>query len=232
MNRLLVLGVNVLVVSVLLVAYGFLVGESGLVGVGFSASILGGVLAVYSTIPQDPSVVALVNYSSLLLNAVTSVLEDLDLLDPQVCAIRRGDVTLLVYSETPCPFKVDPGVGFSGGSPYLAIPTSTPSTLYEATGESTSTLLERSLTALLVDEFSVCKGVRVEEEAGQYVVYITGLADVSKQFLERPLDPYTLLVLTVSSGVLAATCVRLIERRISPDGVLVVLRAEKSGAEG
>jgi hypothetical protein len=231
LNRLLVLGINILIASALLVVYGLLIGDSGLVGIGLSTSILGGVLAIYSTIPQDPSLVALANYSNLLVNAVTSTLEDLDLLEPQICAIKRSDSTLLVYSKIPCPLEVDPGIGFSGGSPYLAIPVNIPTTLYEASGESTSTLLERSLTAVLVEEFSACKSVRVEEESGQYIVYITGLAEVPKQFLEKPLDPYTLLVLTVSSSVLDATCVKLINRRVMPDGILLVLRAEKSGAE-
>ncbi len=232
MNRLLVLGVNVVVVSVLLVVYGILLGDSGLVGIGFSASLLGGVLVAYSTTPRDPSVVALLNYSDILVDAVTSTLEDLDLLESQVCSIKRGDVTLLVYSRTPCPLEVDPGVGFAGGSPYLAIPTTRLSTLVESasSSESTSSLLERSLAAVLVDELSACRSVRVEEEADQYRVYITGLADVFKQYLERPLDPYTLLVLAVSSEVLPATCIRLVERKIARDSVLLVLGAEKSGA--
>ena len=234
MNRLLVLGVNVVVVSALLVVYGILLGDSGLVGIGFSASLLGGVLVAYSTTPQDPSVVALLNYSNILVNAVTSTLEDLDLLESQVCSIKRGDVALLVYSRTPCPLEVDPGVGFAGGSPYLAIPTTRLSTLMESASSSESTssssLLERSLAAVLVDELSACRSIRVEEEADQYRVYITGLAEVFKQYLERPLDPYTLLVLAVSSEVLPATCIRLVERKIARDSVLLVLRAEKSGA--
>lgn len=232
MNRLLVLGVNVVVVSVLLVVYGILLGDSGLVGIGFSASLLGGVLVAYSTTPRDPSVVALLNYSNILVDAVTSTLEDLDLLESQVCSIKRGGVTLLVYSRTPCPLEVDPGVGFAGGSPYLAIPTTRLSTLVESasSSESTSSLLERSLAAVLVDELSACRSIRVEEEADQYRVYITGLADVFKQYLERPLDPYTLLVLAVSSEVLPATYIRLVERKIARDSILLVLRAEKSGA--
>jgi len=232
MNSLLILGVNILVVSVLIAIYGVLIGDGGLVGIGLSISLVGGVLVVYSTIPQDPSLVALASYSDLLVDALTSTLEDLDLLESQLCGVRRSGEILLVYSKTPCLLEVDPGVGFAGGSPYLALPVSTLSVLVESSSESTSTLLERSLTAVLVEEFSACKSVKVEEESGLYRVYITGLADVLKKYLERPVDPYTLLVLAVSSETLQVECIRLVERRVTPDGVLLVLKAESSGAEG
>lgn len=233
-TRLLVLGVNIIVVSALLAVYGILVGNSGLVGIALSVGILGGILVVYSTTPQDPSVVALASYSEILVNAVTSTLEDLDLLESRICAVKRDNYTYLVYSKTTCPLGVDPGVGFTGGSPYLAIPASTPSVLVESSSEPTSstTLLERSLTEILVGEFSACRGVRVEEEGGFYRVHIMGLTGLLKQYLERPVDPFTLFVLVVSSEILRAGCVKLIEKKITPDGVLIVLRSEKSGAEG
>jgi hypothetical protein len=144
-TRLLILGLNILVVSLLLVVYGVLVGDNGLVGVAVSLGIVGGVLVVYSTTPQDPSIIALTSYSEILVNATTSALEDLDLLEPSICAIRRADLTLLVYSKTPCPVEVDPGLGFTSGSPYLAIPVKTPIELTESSSEPAVTQLERNL---------------------------------------------------------------------------------------
>lgn len=231
-TRLLVLGVNVLAASALIAVYGVLTSNSGLVGIALSISVVGGVLIVYSTTPQDPSVLALTSYSEILLNAVTSTLEDLDLLESRICVIRKKDSTYLVYSKIPCPFEVDSGVGFTGGSPYLAIPVSTPSVPIESSNEPTSLLLERSLAEILVGEFSACRSVRVEEEDGLYTVHVVGPAEVLKQYLERPVDPFTLFILIVSSEVLRAQSVRLIEKKITPDGILVVLRSEKSGAEG
>jgi len=229
--HLLILGVNILVVSVLLIVYGILISDSGLVGIALSTSIVGGVLVVYSTIPQDPSITALTGYSEILINAVTSTLEDLDLLESQICAIKRGDNVLLVYSKTPCPLEVDPGVGFTSGSPYLAIPLRTLSELVESSSETTSTLLERALTTLLIEEYSACRSVRVEEESGFYRVHISGLVDVLKQYLERPLDPYTLLALVAASSALTTRCVRLIDKRIMPDSVLLLLGVERGAEE-
>ena len=226
--RLLILGINVLVVSVLLVVYGILVGDSGLVGIALSTSIVGGVLVVYSTTPQDPSITALTGYSEILVNAITSTLEDLDLLESQVCVVKKSDSVLLVYSKIPCPIEVDPGVGFTGGSPYLAIPLRTLSELVESSSEVISTILERALITLLVEEYSACRSVRVEEESGFYRVYISGLVETLKQYLERPVDPYTLLTLVAASRALATRCVRLVEKRIMPDSVLLVLGVERS----
>jgi len=230
-NYLLILGVNILVISVLVAIYGVLIGDGGLVGIGFSISLVGGVLIVYSATPQDPSLAALANYSDLLVNSVTSILEDLDLLESQLCSVKRGESILLVYSKTPCLLEVDPGVGFAGGSPYLALPVNVLNVLVESFSESTNTLLERTLIAILVGELSACRSVKVEVENGFYRVYITGLTEVLKKYLERPVDPYTLLVLAISSAALRAECIRLVERRIISDGVLLVLKAESSGAE-
>lgn len=228
-TRLLILGLNILVVSLLLVVYGVLVGDNGLVGVAVSLGIVGGVLVVYSTTPQDPSIMALTSYSEILVNATTSALEDLDLLEPSICAIRRADLTLLVYSKTPCPVEVDPGLGFTSGSPYLAIPVKTPIELTESSSEPVVIQLERNLVTLLVDEYSACRSVRVEEEGGFIRVYITGLAETLRQYCERPVDPYALLVLALASSILGARCIRLVDKKATPDGLILVLGVEQVG---
>lgn len=226
--RLLVLGLNILVVSILLVVYGILIGDNGLVGIALSTSIIGGVLVVYSTTPQDPSITALMSYSEILTNAIISTLEDLDLLESQICVIKRGNHVLLVYSKNPCPIEVDPGVGFTSGSPYLAIPLKTLIEFSESSSETTSTLLERALTTLLIEEYSACRSVRVEEEGGFYRVYISGLVEVLKQYLEKPIDPYTLLTLMAASIALTTRCVRLVDKRIMPDSILLIIGVEHS----
>jgi len=228
-TRLLIFGLNVLVISLILVVYGVVVGDNGLVGVAVSIGLVGGVLVVYSTTPQDPSIMALTSYSDILVNAVTSALEDLDLLESSICTVRRTDATLLVYSKTPCPIEVDPGLGFTSGSPYLAIPVKTPSEVIESTSESAITLLERNLVTILVDEYSACRSVRVEEEGGFIRVYITGLVETLKQYCERPLDPYVLLVLSSASRILGARCIRLVDKKNMPDGLLLILGVERVG---
>lgn len=227
--RLFVFGINIIVISLILVVYSVLVSDNSLIGVAVSVGLVGGVLVVYSTTPQDPSVMALTSYSEILVNAVTSTLEDLDLLESNICAVRRTNNTLLVYSKTPCPIEVDPGLGFTSGSPYLAIPVKTPIELTESSSEPAVTQLERNLVTLLVDEYSACRTVRVEEEGGFIRVYIAGLAETLRQYCERPVDPYALLVLALASSILGARCIRLVDKKATPDGLILVLGVEGVG---
>jgi len=228
-TSLLILGLNIVVVSALLSLYGLIIGDSGLVGIAASLGLAGGVIVAYSRAPQDPSTTSLLNYSKALVNTVTSVLEDLDLLESNICIARKDTELLMVYSKTPCPVEVDPGLGFSSGSPYLAIPIETPSIEITETSSTSITeeSIERVLRSLLVDDLTICRGVKVASEGESYRVFITGLAEYLKDFTKYPIDPYTMLVLTIVSYTTSARCVRLVQRIHMPEGLMLILRVEK-----
>ena len=220
------LGINIVVVAVLLAVYSFVIMDTGLLGVAISLALVGGVMVVYSTAPQDPTTNFLLNYSKNLVNVLTSSLEDLDLLDSNIWIARRSDTTLAVFSRTPCIEDVDPGIGFSGGSPYIAIPIEVPATEYTASVESSEDV-ERMLRSLLIDEFSICRNVDVSYEDGLYRVTVIGLSSSLNEFMKYPLDPYTVITLATISRVLGARCVKLVGRRSIPDGVEIFVKVEK-----
>jgi len=227
---LLILGLNIVVISILLSLYGLATGDSGLVGIAASLGLAGGVIVAYSRTPQDPTTASLLNYSKTLVNAVTSTIEDLDLLEPSICIVKKEAAFLLVYSKTPCPAQVDPGIGFASGSPYLAIPIEIPSPVpTEALGTSTAAgeLVERVLRSLLVEELAVCRGVKVDVVGESYSIYITGLAESLRDFTRYPVDPYTLLVLSILLHTTSASCIRLVQRTYVPEGLVLVVKVEK-----
>jgi hypothetical protein len=221
-----VLGINIVVVAVLLAVYSFVIMDTGLLGVAISLALVGGVMVVYSTAPQDPTTNFLLNYSKNLVNVLTSSLEDLDLLDSKIWITRRSDTTLAVFSRTPCLEDVDPGIGFSGGSPYIAIPIEIPATEYTASVEGSEDV-EKMLRSLLIDEFSICRNVDVSYEDGLYRVTVIGLSSSLNEFMKYPLDPYTVITLATISRVLGARCVKLVDRRSIPDGVEIFIKVEK-----
>ena len=227
-SRLLILGLNIIILATLLGAYGLIVGDNGLIGVSASMGLVGGVLVIYSSAPVEASTSSLMSYTGTLVNAVTSTLEDLDLLDSNICSIRKRDMYLLVFSKVPCPLRVDPGIGFTGGSPYLAIPIEPlPIETPGSSSELSDKAIEDQLRSILVDELSICKSVRVESESGLYRVQISGLNEQLREYVEYPVDPYTIITLSTITQITPMNCTRLINRVNIPDGILLVTRVEE-----
>uniref|UniRef100_A0A7C2FDH6 Uncharacterized protein n=1 Tax=Thermosphaera aggregans TaxID=54254 RepID=A0A7C2FDH6_9CREN len=222
-QQLLVLGLNILIIAGLIAVYGLATGYNNLVGVAASLGVLGGVFIVYSRIPRDPAVSSLLNYSKILVEGVTSAIEDLDLLDASLCIVTRGSEILAVYSKIPCPTRVDPGLGFAGGSPYLAIPVNIPvlELLEASTGELES--VERALRTIMVEELSMAKEVGVSATGSIYKVYVSGLADALKEFVKYPVDPYSIIVASTLARAAMAKSLKVIEKTPTLDGLSITL---------
>jgi len=223
LNKLLVLGINIVIASILLLAYGLVMAMPSVIGVSMSMAVIGGVIAVYSSLPRDPEAGFLLSYVKTLVNGLTAAIEDLDLLDAHSSIVRSGAGTLLIVSRAPCVENVDPGLGFSQGSPYIAIPLESLSTVFEGVSAED---VESFLRAVLVDELSICRAVSVSVEGNIYRVALSGLSDLLKEFTRYPLDPYTVVTLLALSRVAGARCVRLVDRSVTPEGVVLAVGVE------
>lgn len=224
--QLFIFGLNIIVISLFLALYGLMSGVNSLIGVASSLGVLGGVFIVYSRIPRDPTITALVNYSKILLESTTSIIEDLDLLDSNLCIVRKGNELLAVYSKIPCPIQVDPGVGFTGGSPYLAIPIEIPLVEgFEATGTVDQAILERMLRTIIVDELGMARELGLTITGNTYHVYIHGLIEVLKDYSKYPVDPYVIVTAAIIAYTTSASSIRVVEKTTTPDGVVIALRA-------
>lgn len=218
-TKLFILGLNTLILSGLLGLYALIVGSSVLLGVASSLGLSGGVFLVYSLLPREATMPSLVEYTRTLLNGLTSVLEDLDLLDANLCAVKKGGDILLVFSKAICPLEVDPGVGFAGGSPYLAIPIAKEYTesIQEESGGWTLDNMENVLRGVLVDELAVCKNVRASMEGGFLRVHLIGLSQPLKELSKYPVDPYVVYTTLALARALPAKTIRLINRSLTLD---------------
>ncbi|MGB9827210.1 hypothetical protein IMZ38_03000 [Thermosphaera chiliense] len=222
-QQLLVLGLNMLIIAGLLAAYGLATGYNNLVGVAASLGVLGGVFIAYSRIPRDPAVSSLLNYSKILVEGVTSTIEDLDLLDASLCIVTKGSEVLAVYSKIPCPSRVDPGLGFAGGSPYLAIPLDMP--VLELVESSTGELdtIEKALRTIVIEELGMARDVGVSATGNIYRVYVSGLADALKEYVKYPVDPYSIIIASTLARAAMINYLRVIEKTQTLDGVLITL---------
>ncbi|MEM1961949.1 MAG: hypothetical protein QW564_03655 [Sulfolobales archaeon] len=223
---LVILGANAVLVSATLAIYGVISHDRGLVGIAVSAGLVGGVFLVYGLSREEPRLGSVLSYLSILANASTAVLEDLDLLDSKLCVIG-GEPMVAVYTKAECPASVNPGLGFTFGSPYFSIPIDLfrdVSTLEEVTAES----IESALRGVLVEELGLLRSVRVEAGGGSlFTVYATGLSDALSEYSRYPVDPFTLLM-AVATARLTGRDVLVVERSRVPDGVRLVLRVGSS----
>ncbi|WP_048813424.1 hypothetical protein [Desulfurococcus mucosus] len=224
MNNLTLLGLGVAAAASLLAAYALLTGDTGLLGAAASAVMAGGVVAVASTAPAEPSQQALHYYTGMLAAGSTAVLEDLDLLDAKPCAVNKGGRILIAFTKAACTQGVDPGVGFHGGSPYYAIPVEP---LGEAVPAGSPGGLADALRVILVEELGVCRSVRVEEAGGVVKVRMQGVAGGLREYAGYPVNPAVLILLAAVAGVTGTGAVVLVDGKEVPGGVEVSLRVEK-----
>lgn len=225
--KLTVLGVNVTLVSLLLGIYGVYVDDRGLLGVAVSAGIVGGVLIVYSLEPVVPTRGAL-SYTSILVNAVTAVLEDLDLLNGNLCAVNDGENLLIVYSKSSCVSGFNPGIGVTMGSPYLSIPVpeSAFSDVIEM-GDLEVSALESSLSSVLVEGLGLFKGVKVERRGDTISVELVGLAKSLSEYARYPVNPAVLLTLAVIGKLWGRGRAILVDRKEDMESVHLIIKVER-----
>ncbi|MEM2284483.1 MAG: hypothetical protein QXL29_07735 [Zestosphaera sp.] len=224
--RLLVLGTDIVIVSILLVVYGLITSDTGLVGVGASIGVVGGVVVVYSFTPGEPALDAVLNYASMLVHAATAVVEDLDLLNSKVCVHGTSTPALIVFSKTGCPDNPNPGVGFAGSSPYFSIPVDVFRDV-EKLEELSAQRLEDSLNSLIAGELALCKAVRVEQRGEFLAINVIGLAKPLADYTKYPLDPVVLLVLATIARLVGESKIHLVEKEATPGYTRLVVRVEK-----
>ncbi|MDW8083041.1 MAG: hypothetical protein RMI56_04485 [Sulfolobales archaeon] len=220
---LLLLGVNAVLVSALLATYGVLAGDNGLVGVAVSVGVVGGVMIVYSVSWEEPRLRSLYSYLSMMVNASTAVLEDLDLLGGRLCVTGGSGSLLAVYTKSECPASANPGIGFTSGHPYFSIPTDAFGDV-EALENLSEESLGSALAGLLVEELELCKSVDVENLGGSLVaVHLVGLSDALREYVKYPVDPYTLITATAIAR-LSGRDVLVVERSTTPSGLRLTVR--------
>lgn len=228
--KLLLLGINISIISALLLIYGVVAGNSGLVGVFASSLLMGFVLVALSFSTQEGILNTYQNYAYLLTVALTSVIEDLDLLDAKMVIARKNGGTYLVLSKIRGTDLLEPGIGVNGNSPYLTIPVDNVLDDVEEIGDLNPVALEASLIEVLVRELSICNRLGIEMLEDRVIrLNLVDLDRRVREYLNYPIDPCTLLTM-VAVARLTGRDVFLRERSIDLNRVVYVF--EVGFAEG
>lgn len=225
--KLVVLGSNMVLLSLFLSAYGLINNELELVGLAVSIGIAGGVILVYSTEPVEPALKALRDYISILINASTTVLEDLDLLNSKLCILNIGESSLIVYTKSHCTTDVNPGMGFTAGSPYYGIPVNILPDVVELR-EVNSDLLEDSMNTILVSELGLCKSVKIEKLGNVISVDLVGITKLMSDYIKYPVNPIVIITLLAMAKLIGRCSIHLVEKHEAPGMLRLVVKVDKS----
>lgn len=224
-TKLVIVGLNIVVISALVAVYGAVTGDVELLGLSLSTSLIGLTMLVYGTSHGEVGPEFLTTYLKTLVESTTLVLETLDLLDGYACGVvGLGENTLVVFSKTTtaCNQATSPGLGFVGASPYYAIPVSALPDVQSTEGLD-SKVVEDALSHVLVSELGVCRSVKVSLAGNIVEVFIAGIPEIVREYTKYPPDPIT--ILTVASlAKITKRSVLLIERISIPGGARLVLR--------
>lgn len=198
--RLLAVGSNLLVASILLSIYGYLVNDGGLLGIGFSTAVLSTVLIALAYEPNPQTRELLIDYTTKLSKALASLLEDLDLLPPRVRAVWVGEQLLLTISKGMVE-PAGPGIGVVGGTPYIALPLE--DSEFEVPDLSTVAReqVELSIERLL-REVIEASDISVKIGEGSVRISIYGVSEALNQLSNYPINPLITVALNTVSRCL------------------------------
>lgn len=203
MNKsLLILSSNILVISSFTLIYGIVNQEPSLVGVSISSILMGLVLLMFSFAVTESVINSLVEYSSLVNGALTSIIENVDLLESDFYVTRVDGELRLVIIKRGRPEAIIPGLGVKLGEPYLAIPVE--EVLKEVTqvDEISEKTIETNLNSVLVESLGLCGRVTVKLTGKLIRVDLININKVLKRFNGMPLNPLNTLVAVATARII------------------------------
>ena len=209
-------GANIAAISLVALAYGVLTNSPQVVGISLSGIMTGIAIAgAGASPPQGPSL-ALQYASKLLLNAITSIGEQLDLNNATLQVII-SDPPLLVLSNEETLEHVDPGIGATSTTTYMAVPLSGVLEEVERLPSLNYIDLRNIATELITGSLGIGRIAEVEVNGDIVRVSIAGVPPELESLEAYPITPLTILIMALISK-LAGSRVKLVKRGRTPEG--------------
>lgn len=219
-------GVNIIAFSIILGVYGLVVYSTQLIGVAGSLGVLGGVIIALSLAYGEPTVRFMNSYFKIMNSVHVKILDDLRLGNvlPKILFSKDTGECFFVLSkrglQTISSGEVVHGVSLLDGMPVLAIRIRHEDLGVPPEHARNYRELEHSLRSLLVDNYGVCTGVSVVEEAGVARIVLTGLKRDLAEIANTPLSPLDIIVLPYISMSLGKSII--VVDRFLEDNVFTV----------
>ncbi|MGC9011492.1 hypothetical protein [Thermogladius sp.] len=180
--RYMVAGLNIVVIASILIAYGVVTGSQPIIGMGASTAVIGVVLIFTSASTSESLLLSLKEYSLASTVAITSILQDADMLGVRPCYMRgSGGEEYVVFSKS-APLAIHkPGVGYAD-TPYIAFPISSVLADYDK-------LSTADLRSALCSNRGLCNNIALSEEEGSVRVVLFNLPPEFADLLKYPYNP-------------------------------------------
>ncbi len=221
-SKYLIVGLNILGVSLLLGIYGYLVNDSRLIGVALSGVMAGTVISVLGWTHTEYAVNLYADYYRLVRNIVIPLMEDLGLTGVLPSVIfSKGKAYLFVSPGKPILDKISGSViGIYEGIPYIAVPI--PEDLPEVGRATRGYELESVLRDVLINTYGI--GSNVEVTLGSDIkILIYNVPTHNIHLSKDPLNPVDLALLITTARSLHRSLV-LKERVIRGDVYQAILK--------
>ncbi len=199
--RYVVIGLNIIVLSGGFIIISLIQGLEILLGISFSALILGIVILFIGLTyvePLDKLYRASYRVISILF---TKVLEDTNLIYGATIRTCLSDSNLLLLGQKGISCEeVYPGIGVVKGRAFIAVPLSMIVPI-EVSGEETIDEygLESIIRERIVSMYNLCRDVRVEKKENTLRITFYGLRKEVLDLIRKPINPLKFLVLGIVS---------------------------------
>ncbi len=176
-----IMGFNIVIVSLIFAIIGFTIDNYMIAGVGFSTMIYGVVILSIGASITSPLEALLETYTSISIDHYSKLLEDIGLHQKHKIYTCPDKKLIVIAEDYLGCNKIVSGIGLAGSRPYLSIGTNTP-------------VAGSDLKTLLVS-FGFSRIVRVRRDDKGLLVELEGLNPAINKFIRGPLNPLRLMIL-------------------------------------
>lgn len=214
-------GANIAVISLVALVYGIVVNSPQVVGVSLSGVLAGVAIAGAGTSPATGPSTALQSISRLLLNTITSIQEQLDLVNARI-RVDMGEQPLLIVTNGDIGEKMDPGIGATVTGTYIAMPLSGVLEDIERLPVVNYIDLKNIITEILTNTLAIARLAEVEVEGSRVRVSVAGVPQDLTDLESFPITPLSILVM-IGLARLTGRTIQLVKRGRTPDGFYWIL---------
>ncbi len=199
--RLIVLGVNLIVVSLIVGLIGWFSREYYILGIAASISLFGIVSLTIGLGHREPSMEFVTRYTEALRNTVLTLLDHLGINPANLYAIPKGrNVYLVATSMDNPPKNPEPFIRIDKDSPYLGIEIPPPKDYIPETiplNEISSYIKE-----LIASRYAIAGNVSAHVEDNTITILLENIDPQLLDFIKKPLSPVTVFILVSTARVL------------------------------
>ena len=134
-------------------------------------------------------------------------------MNSKICVVNKNNNARLILTKSSCDHDTSPGIGFSGGSPYISIPINDLVKSFESATEFSREALETALRDSLINEYGLCRDLDIEVSGDLIKIRLINLLqEPLKKYINRPIDPYVVLTLISLARAVGSSSIQLISR--------------------